>query len=296
MVDELVVPGEPAVVVRDFGGARDGGSIVLLHGFGGNALNWTTFAPLLTDRYRVVALDFRCHGKSGDGPWQWELLVDDVERVVTHLGLDRPAMVGHSLGGGVAALWARRHPECPGAVDIDGIRAVETAEENYIGADRKTIRRQLTELSSTFQAQATAMAGPLTDEQHAAMREHHRQLGGDVAVEAFERNVMSQDGSRFLRPATETVTAFRAQMIDLDLFEVFASARCPLLVCAATRDLPDTEQYAELLDAHRRGIERDLVVAERDNPDLRVERFPASHNMVHEHPATLAALIRKFVG
>src|SRR4051812_45390202 len=99
MVEELTMPGEPSLVVRDFGGAGDGRSLVLVHGFGGNSLNWTAFAPLLTDRYRVVALDLRCHGKSGDGPWQWELLVDDIERVVTQLGLDRPAVVGHSLGG-----------------------------------------------------------------------------------------------------------------------------------------------------------------------------------------------------
>jgi hypothetical protein len=75
-------------------------------------------------------------------------------------------------------------------VDIDGIRAVETAEENYVELNRQTVRRQLAELSSTFQAQATAMAGPLADEQHDAIREQHRQLGGDPAFEAFERKTV----------------------------------------------------------------------------------------------------------
>jgi hypothetical protein len=59
--------------------------------------------------------------------------------------------------------------------------------------------------------------------------------------------------------------------------------------------LPDTGQYAELQEAYRRGVERDLVIAESANPHLRVERFPASHNMVHEKPAALAASIRKFL-
>lgn len=104
MPDEVTVPGEPDLVALDFGGTQHDRSIVLLHGFGGNALHWTSFAPLLTDRFRVVALDLRCHGRSGDGPWQWDLLVEDVERVLDHLQLDRPAVVGHSPGGGVAAL------------------------------------------------------------------------------------------------------------------------------------------------------------------------------------------------
>ncbi|GLY63934.1 alpha/beta fold hydrolase [Amycolatopsis taiwanensis] len=295
MVDELTVPGEPTLVVRDFGGADNGRAIVLLHGMGGNALHWTALAPLLTDRYRVVALDLRCHGKSGDGPWRWDLLVDDVERAVTRLGLDRPAIVGHSLGGAVAAFWAQRHPECPGAVDIDGIRAVETAPENYIGGDPQTIRRQLAELSSAFQAQATTMAGPLSDEHYTAMREQQRQLGGDIAAEAFDRNMVDRDGSRFLRPNADTVAAFRAQMTEVDLFEVFASARCPLLVCAATKGLPGTEQFAELLAAQRRGVDRDLALAEQANPHLRIERIAASHNMAHEQPGELAVLIRKFI-
>jgi pimeloyl-ACP methyl ester carboxylesterase len=253
-------------------------------------------APLLTERYRVLALDLRCHGKSGDGPWGWDLLVNDLERVVTHLGLERPAIVGHSLGGGVAALWAQQHPECPAAVNLDGLRAVETADEHYVGADPETLHRQRTELSATFQAQAAAMAGPITDEQLTAMREQYRQLGGDIAAEAFDRNTIHHGGSTFLRPDADTVTAFRAQMNEPDMFEVFASARCPLLVCAGTEALPGTEQYAELLAAHRRGVERDLAIAERANPNLQVERIPASHNMVHEQPATVAALIHRFLG
>jgi hypothetical protein len=84
-------------------------------------------------------------------------------------------------------------------------------------------------------------------------------------------------------------------MNDLDLFEVFAAARCPLLVCAATKNLAEIEQYAELLEARRRGIERDLAIAERTNPNLRVERIPASHRMVHEQSDALVALIRKFL-
>jgi pimeloyl-ACP methyl ester carboxylesterase len=248
------------LAVRDFGGPEDGPGIVLLHGFGGDASSWANFAPRLTDRFRVVAPDLRSHGRSGDGPWSWSALVDDVAQVIDRLGLDRPAVVGHSLGGGVAAWWAHAHPECPGAVDLDGTRGVETDLEHYPGLDPVVARAQRAELTALFEAQAAAMAG-------------------DASV----------------RPGAEAVASFREEMMNVDLFEVFAAARCPLLICASTRNLPGTEQFADLAEAHRRGVARDLAAAARANPLVRVEHVAASHNLVQEIPAELAALIREFL-
>ena len=76
---------------------------------------------------------------------------------------------------------------------------------------------------------------------------------------------------------------------------MFASAQCPLLVCASTVNLPEAEPYAELMAAYRRGIGRDLAVVEQENANLRVEHLPASHAMVQERPDRLAALIRDFL-
>lgn len=181
-------------------------------------------------------------------------------------------------------------------MNLDGIRAIETTPENYPGLAPEITRAQLAELSATFEAQATAMAAPLSDQQHQATREQHRQLGGQSAVDMFERNLAPTDGTTYVRPNNATVAAFRSQLNDPDIFDVFTAAQCPLLICAATKNLPETEQFRQLLDAHRRGVERDLAVAERANPHLRVEHVPASHGMIHEEPGTLATLIRDFLG
>lgn len=293
MAEDVFVPGDPALMVRDFGG--DGPDLVLLHGFGGSALHWESFAPLLTDRFRVLAPDLRCHGHSGDGQWHWDRLFGDLERAIAHLGIENPAVVGHSLGGAVAAMWAQRRPECPGAVDIDGIRAVVTAEENYPGLAPGIASRLRAELSAAFEAQAAVMAQPITDAQYEAMREQQWQLGGEAAVEQFERNLFATNGTRSMRPSAAAATAFRAQMNAVDLFPVFTAAACPLLVCAASTHLAEAEPYAELMAAYRRGIERDLAAAARANRNLRIEWLPASHAMVQEQPDLLAALVSDFL-
>jgi pimeloyl-ACP methyl ester carboxylesterase len=296
VIDELTVPGTPELVVADFGGRPDGPAVVLLHGFGGNCLHWAGFAPLLTDRCRVFAMDLRGHGRSGDGAWRWDALVGDVRRVVEHLGLPRPVVVGHSLGGFVATMWAEQHPECRALVNLDGLRPVETGLPNYVGGDPEVIRRQRAELSAVFAAREKAEAGAVDDDRYASLREQYRQLGGDAAVAELARNVVEHDGSRYVRPAAEIVRAFRVQLRELDIFPVLAAVKSPALVCTATRPMPGAERFADLLDAHRRGVDRDLAAARQANPGLRVKHVPASHNMIYERPRAIAALIRDFLG
>jgi len=241
-------------------------------------------------------MDLRGHGRSGDGAWRWAALVGDVRRVVEHLGLPRPVVVGHSLGGFVATMWAEQHPECRALVNLDGLRPVETGLPNYVGGDPEVIRRQRAELSAVFAAREKAEAGAVDDDRYASLREQYRQLGGDAAVAELARNVVEHDGSRYVRPAAEIVRAFRVQLRELDIFPVLAAVKSPALVCTATRPMPGAERFADLLDAHRRGVDRDLAAARQANPGLRVKHVPASHNMIYERPRAIAALIRDFLG
>jgi len=125
---DLLVPGAVPLGVRDHGrhprGDADSGwsgDVLLLPVARGTVGDWDAAAALLRGLgYRPVALEPRGHGRSGTGEWTWQAVTADVERVVEALGLDRPAVIGHGLGGAVAVLWAGAHPECPLAVSIDG--------------------------------------------------------------------------------------------------------------------------------------------------------------------------------
>ncbi|MCX5415809.1 alpha/beta fold hydrolase [Streptomyces sp. NBC_00059] len=111
--------GELPLSVRDYGGS--GQDVLLLHGGGRQAADWDPFAAVLLENgLRPVAMDLRSHGESGSAPWSWSAASSDVSAVVEALGLSRPIVIGHSLGGMVAAVWATEHPECRFAVNLDG--------------------------------------------------------------------------------------------------------------------------------------------------------------------------------
>jgi len=105
--------------------AGDGAAppLLLVHGL---SCDRTLMRPLL-ERYaasrHVVSVDLRGHGESDPGgPYRVELFVDDLEWLVSQLDLERPVVVGHSLGGLLAVeLGARRHGDVGAVVALDTI-------------------------------------------------------------------------------------------------------------------------------------------------------------------------------
>jgi 3-oxoadipate enol-lactonase len=95
-----------------------GPPLVLIHGLGGSAAIWQKVAGQLAEEFRVIAYDLRGLGQSTTPPPPYTLtmLVADLHGLVEGLGLDRVALVGHSLGGAVALGYAAEHPERVSAV------------------------------------------------------------------------------------------------------------------------------------------------------------------------------------
>ncbi|WP_235965718.1 alpha/beta fold hydrolase [Micromonospora rubida] len=138
---------DPPLAVRDLGG--DGPSLVLLHGAGGDATGLLPFAELLRPAYRIVLPDLRGHGRSGAARWSWSGALHDLARIVSALRLDRPAVVGVSLGGLLAARWAAREPSCPGAVSLDGL-PVPSRPDQLAGLDPDRAAAELARLEALF--------------------------------------------------------------------------------------------------------------------------------------------------
>ena len=96
----------------------DGPPLVLVHGLGGAASNWTELAPLLQERYRLLVPDLPGHGASTALPAVsgMEPFADRVALVAEREGMLPAPVVGHSLGGLVVLRLALRRPEAVAAV------------------------------------------------------------------------------------------------------------------------------------------------------------------------------------
>jgi pimeloyl-ACP methyl ester carboxylesterase len=99
--------------------------------------------PQLAERHQIIAPDLQGHGRTADidRPLDIRLMGDDIAALIDHLGLDKPDVVGYSLGGGVALQVAARHPDkvrrlvvVSGNIRRDAIPAELLAQQGQVSA------------------------------------------------------------------------------------------------------------------------------------------------------------------
>jgi pimeloyl-ACP methyl ester carboxylesterase len=107
--DRLTLAGEEAT------GRPPGRPLMLLHGLSATRRNVVQGSNHLMRRgYRLIAYDARGHGESDPAPqasaYEYEDLVGDLEAVLAHFGIERPVLVGSSMGAATALAWALENP------------------------------------------------------------------------------------------------------------------------------------------------------------------------------------------
>jgi pimeloyl-ACP methyl ester carboxylesterase len=89
-----------------------GNPVVILHGLLGLSDNWVSFGRQLALDFEVFIPDLRNHGQSPhDHVFNLTVLVDDLHELIRELGLKRVNLIGHSLGGKTAMLFALKYPD-----------------------------------------------------------------------------------------------------------------------------------------------------------------------------------------
>jgi pimeloyl-ACP methyl ester carboxylesterase len=90
-----------------------GRPLILLHGGLGSGEMFGPILPALSERHLVIAPDLQGHGRTADidRPIDVRLMADDIAALIDHLGLEKPDLVGYSLGGGVAFFTAVKYPQ-----------------------------------------------------------------------------------------------------------------------------------------------------------------------------------------
>jgi pimeloyl-ACP methyl ester carboxylesterase len=91
----------------------EGEPLILLHGGFGSVEMFGPNVELLAAGRRVIGVDLQSHGRSpaADRPMRFETMADDIAALIRGLGLERAAIMGFSLGGGVGLRTAIQHPD-----------------------------------------------------------------------------------------------------------------------------------------------------------------------------------------
>lgn len=141
---------------------RSGGdkpTLVLAHGVTDDGLCWGQFAEALANEYDLIAYDARGHGRSSWVPsYQWDDLAHDAAGLIRALHLQRPGMMGHSLGASTAAALAAYYPDLVGCIVLEdppfrlGSAAEAAQAEQRYQASRESLRERRQESREALMA------------------------------------------------------------------------------------------------------------------------------------------------
>lgn len=95
--------------------------IIMSHGITDYGLNWATLASKLEQDYDLIMYDSRGHGFSEkpEGPYDLNTHVEDLAGLIRALNIEKPILIGHSMGGSIVGKTAATYPDLPLAVIME---------------------------------------------------------------------------------------------------------------------------------------------------------------------------------
>lgn len=254
LLDARTLSPPPVPLTAAFG---RGPAIVLVHGLGSRAAHWLPTARILARRHRVVLVDLPARGGSAmPEPFSLARATLALDVALARASREPVVLVGHSLGGLVAAAEARAHPG-----RVRALVLIETALRPRV---EKAERR--------------AALDALERDYTGTLRQACADFGRDSAQgEALYREVAALDPA-VVKPWIRV--AFAA-----DLSARMARLQCPLLVVLAPRSWPKGEPWVETAAALGFGAV----------PRVRAVRVDdCGHFVMLDRPDELARLIGRF--
>lgn len=238
----LTVHIDGPVHYLDFGGPVSGPVLIAVHGLGGAAVNWSAIAPLLTKRYRLLALDLAGHGLTKSGGRGTDVTSNRLllHRFIELVSTGPVILIGNSMGGMIALIEAGAAPE-----RVAGLILVDPALP-FVPVRPDPL------VTAVFAVSAAPVLGPLILRQRRFMRvesvvaqtlalccvDPSRVPKDIVAMHvevARQRHAMAGDGrdlAHAARSVVETAGFLRGQGYRRAIKEI----TCPVLVVHGERD------------------------------------------------------------
>jgi len=240
---------------------RTGGAkppVVLLHGLMGSGACWTPLARALEGEFDVVMPDARGHGDSSapTGGYRYEDLANDVEGLIRGLTLDRPILVGHSMGGMTAAVVASR----------ESVSRVVLVDPTFLSPERQ---REV-HASDVADQHRRALAQSKSDLVAQARERHPRRSLEIIELQAEARLKTSIAAFDVLRPPNP------------DYRDVMSAIDVPCLLVIGDSPVVTMDMAMELRD-----LNPQVRIEQIEN---------AGHGLPFEQPERLGEVVASFLG
>ena len=238
--------------------AASGSPLVLLHGLTFDRRMWDPLIELLPDGRRAIAFDLPGHGGSPSLPEPGLApVVEALHEAVLAAGLDRPIVVGHSIGGPLAAMYAATFPAAA-VVSIEAPIRVEPFAELLASVRAPLVGDRFDEVWEVFRQSMQTTRVPAA---------HSKLLR--AGERASQRVVLSYQADLLERPLADVVQWRESGLSRL------RESRTPYVTLHANPvDSAEREWLAERL------------------PQAEVVVWPVGHHFPHlAHPARLVALL-----
>lgn len=240
-----------------------GGPVVLLHGGLVDGRLWDEQMPVLAARHRAIRIDLRGYGKSEAEPVSFSH-VDDLDRALSHLALERVSLVGLSAGGGLAVEFALAHPDkverlvlvgpgLPGFDWTDGIeRLVADVERALESGDIEAAVEHTIDYWTVARREKSSVDPSVLER----VRAMSRRLFEGPDLDEFERR-------------------------DPTIIKRLSEVSAPALLIAGEQDVADIHRIADII--------------ERDVPNVRRESIPGGHHPNLDSPDRFNELVLSFL-
>ncbi len=238
--------------IRDYG--QGSAAILFLHFSGANLMMWQRIIPYFQDRYRLILVDLRGHGKS-DKPqtgYHMDDMALDVLGVMGHLQLERAHIVGSSLGAEVGLSMAANHPDKVISLVCDGALSSEYGPygtwEGSEAEFQEHVAQQLEKMRGTPDT-----LYPSVDALVDARRQIFEEIGWwNEYVEAVERYGARKVGEEQYTTGfgRQAMASYLEHYFQVRFEDYYRKVKCPLLMLP-DQDLLENERETAAMEGLR---------------------------------------------
>ncbi|HEY2955644.1 MAG TPA: alpha/beta fold hydrolase [Candidatus Eisenbacteria bacterium] len=236
-----------------------GPTLVFVHGLGGARLEWMPTARKLVGDHHVVMVDLPAHGESPmPDPFSFDACAAALDLVLARQKADSTVVVAHGLGGAIALIEARAHPE-----RMKGLIVIDASLKPPLPVPDQQKRAFLEFMDANFD-------------------DFLKRIYAGMARDSAEAVTLHARAALVPQPSMK---AYFHALFDLDVSGATRTLKTPLLFVGSSRSWPDTASWATV--AKLRGFEDPTLVAARRIAD-------SGAQMYADQPDTLAMVIRQF--